>query len=113
LGAVTCYGVAGRYPPVDPARKEECRQHRIRLTGHPPPWAERLPPIIWVDRGTFLIRRIERPMRFETFRTVTVTEYRPAIGVNITDRELQFTPRSRKPPWWKPDFPGLFNQTGV
>src|SRR5436305_1218819 len=61
-----------------------------RVSGRPPERSENSPLTLWVDRRQLLIRRIEIDVRFETFRTETVTEYNPSIGVTIADDELQF-----------------------
>ena len=69
------------------------------------PWAETYPGLlrangllpgairdvtVWIERGTLLVRRIEYATQFETFRTEKVTQYAPAVGVQLSDDELRF-----------------------
>jgi hypothetical protein len=92
LGGVTCYRLSGRFPPnpIDPTEEERRRQEVIRVTGRPPERAQDSPVTIWIDRRTFLVRRIEEAVLFETFWTEDVTEYEPVIGVSLSEEELQF-----------------------
>ena len=93
LGDVICYRLSGRQfvpYPVDSDEDERRAQHVIALTGRRPERAERSPLTVWIDRDTFLIRRIEAATQFETFRTETVTDYTPAVGVPLGDAELLF-----------------------
>jgi hypothetical protein len=94
LDGVTCYRLSGQLGPypADPAEEERRREEVVRLTGRPPERAERSPLILWIDRGTLLVRRIEEQTRFETFRTEGVTTYEAAVGAAITDDELRFAP---------------------
>ncbi|MBN9520994.1 hypothetical protein J0H58_21140 [bacterium] len=94
LGGVACYRLAGRFPtdPPDPEEEAREREEFIRLTGRPPQRAEHSPLTLWVDRGTFLLRRIDESVRFETFRTETVTTYEPQVGVRIPEEDLRFDP---------------------
>jgi hypothetical protein len=90
LGDVTCYRLSGRFvrPPSDPALMEQVLGDFARQLER----VEHSPVTVWVDRGTFLIRRIEEATRFETFRTEEVTEYEPAVGVAVREEELRFDP---------------------
>ena len=92
LGDNTCYRFSGRYAPlpVDPDAEKLHRDECIRVTGRPPERSERGPQLVWVDRESLLIRRIEEMVQFETFQTATVTEYDPAAGITITEDELRF-----------------------
>lgn len=94
LGGVACYRLQGTLvlPPVDPAerlREEEWvfRETGVRL-GHVEPG----PVTVWIDRGTLLVRRIEDGSQFSTFRTETLMEYEPEVGVAVAEAELRFDP---------------------
>jgi hypothetical protein len=94
LDGVTCYRLQGRFPPrvVDPAMEEWAREESLRVTGQVPERSVDGPTTLWIDRGTFLLRRIEESTQFETFRTESVTTYQPAVDIPISDEELRFDP---------------------
>lgn len=94
LDGVMCYRLTGRFAPrpVDATQVEEDRQDFIRKTGEAPEKVEQSPPILWIDRESLLLRRIDEQTRFETFRTEEVTSYEPALDVAIAEDELVFDP---------------------
>jgi hypothetical protein len=91
-GGVTCYRLAIRWKE-DPAKQKKFRESYHKEYGEPPleRWV-RGPRVVWIDRGSFLLRRIEECTQYETFRTETVTTYDPAFGVPIGEDELNFDP---------------------
>jgi hypothetical protein len=91
LDEVTCYRLQGRFA-ADPAAEERHRQEVLRLTGQQPERCVDGPVTLWIDRGTFLVRRIEDHAQFETFRIEKVTTYEPATGITISEEELRFDP---------------------
>ncbi|HLX68487.1 MAG TPA: hypothetical protein VKV04_02565 [Verrucomicrobiae bacterium] len=92
LGGGDCCRLSGRFPPIpiDPAEEEKRIQETIALVGRRPERAEHSPLRLWIDRSTLLIRRIEETKQFETFRSEETTDYEPAVGVSLSDAELQF-----------------------
>ena len=50
------------------------------------------PFIVWIDRGTFLLRKIEEDNQYETFQTQSATTYEPEVGVQVTEDKLRFDP---------------------
>ncbi len=50
------------------------------------------PITLWIDKGAFLIRRIEMQMTFENFSTDETTTYYPVINGEVTDKMLEFNP---------------------
>jgi hypothetical protein len=94
LGGVTCYRLRGRLaiPWVDSTSKEEYRQWVFRVTGQFPERHVEGPLTLWIDRGTFLIRRIEEYTQYETYRSEEVTTYESAFSVPISEDELRFDP---------------------
>lgn len=88
---VGCYRIS-RWLPVDPEMKEEYRQEALKITGRLPPESESDPEIIWLDKSTFLIRRIDETTRFPDFRSVDVTTYRPVLNEPVSDELLAFAP---------------------
>ena len=105
LGDVTCYRLSGRFQPysVDPAEEEQHAQEVLVRTGRRPERSKHSPVTVWIDCGTLLVRRIEDAVQFETFRTENVTEYEPAIGVTLSDDELQFDAPQTGEPCAAPD----------
>ncbi len=65
-GTVDCFRIRGRYANI--------------------------PRTIWIDKVTFLVRRIEGEHRFDGFRTETTTTYDPVIDSEIPDDDLDFNP---------------------
>jgi len=47
---------------------------------------------LWLDKETFLLRRIDSPREFPTFRTESTTTYDPVVDGEITDQMLIFDP---------------------
>ncbi len=43
---------------------------------------------LWVDRASFLLRKVEERRTLSTYRTVTVTLYEPEVNVPIPEEEL-------------------------
>ena len=50
------------------------------------------PMTIWVDKKTFLVRRIDSQKKFDDFRTEQTTTYEPVINGEISDKMLKFDP---------------------
>jgi hypothetical protein len=50
------------------------------------------PDVLWVDRPSLLLRRIEGGGWFPTFSTESVTTYEPAINEEVPDDHLIFDP---------------------
>jgi outer membrane lipoprotein-sorting protein len=50
------------------------------------------PTTIWIDKATYLIRRIDSSHQFEDFRTEDTTTYEPEINGDIPDKLLEFDP---------------------
>ena len=50
------------------------------------------PMTIWVDKNTFLLRRIDTKRKFDDFRTERTTIYEPVINGEISDKMLEFDP---------------------
>ena len=61
---------------------------------------KRKPCIFWIDKKTFLIRKVEEECIFINggFRTKTTTTYFPVINADISKKALEFNPpRGSKP----------------
>lgn len=50
------------------------------------------PVTIWVEKETFLVRRIDSQKTFDDFRTEETTTYEPVIDGEISDEMLEFNP---------------------
>ena len=48
------------------------------------------PTVIWIDKKTFLIRRIDSSMQNKTFRTEDTVTFEPIINQKIPAKMLQF-----------------------
>lgn len=88
---VPCYRIQLR-EVADPERERQFREEMLRIRGWCPPPSEREAEVVWIDRVTFLLRRIESSTRFSDFRTECVTSYEPTFDEPIPDEHLEFDP---------------------
>jgi outer membrane lipoprotein-sorting protein len=51
---------------------------------------------VWIDKKTFLVRRIDSKKKFEKFSTEETTTYDPVIDDEIPDKSLEFDPPKGK-----------------
>jgi outer membrane lipoprotein-sorting protein len=91
LDGVACFRVERR-EVIDPDEARQSREEAIRILGRALPESESVPDVLWFDRGTFLLRRIEGGSRFPSFRTESVTTYEPVIDEDVPDDHLLFDP---------------------
>jgi hypothetical protein len=91
LGQIECYRVRGRFV-IDPEEAERCRREIQERFGRTLPAVDRSPVTLWVEKETFLLRRIEEQTRSEELRTDTVTTYDPRAEGPVTEQQLQFDP---------------------
>lgn len=54
------------------------------------------PTTIWIDKKTFLVRRIDAQNAFSGFRSEQTTTYDPAIDEEIVDKKLDFDSPKQK-----------------
>jgi outer membrane lipoprotein-sorting protein len=59
-----------------------------------------IPTTIWIDKKTFLLRKIYREQEFDDFRTQETTIYNPILNGNVADNLLEFNPPAEKR-WWQ------------
>lgn len=57
--------------------------------------AVRGPQIVWIDKASFLVRRIDEQTTFDNFRTEATTTYEPVLDGLVTDQLLAFDPPQR------------------
>jgi hypothetical protein len=50
------------------------------------------PTTIWVEKKTFLLRRIDAQKTFDKFRTEETTTYEPVIDEEVAKEMLEFNP---------------------
>ncbi len=50
------------------------------------------PLVVWIDKKTFLVRRIDEATEFPRFKTTTMTTYYPTINQPIAKEKLAFNP---------------------
>jgi hypothetical protein len=58
-------------------------------------FVEDTPMTIWIDKKTFLVRRIDSQKKFDAFRTEETTSYDPVFDGEIPDKKLEFDPPKR------------------
>ena len=51
-----------------------------------------IPTTIWIDKKTFLVRKIYREQKFNDFHTQETTIYKPILNGNVADNLLEFNP---------------------
>lgn len=54
------------------------------------------PITLWIDKKSYLVRRIDEQATFDTFRTQMTTTYEPVIDGEIADKLLEFDPPQQK-----------------
>lgn len=54
------------------------------------------PITLWIDKKSYLVRRIDEQAKFDNFRTEQTTTYDPIIDGKITDKILEFDPPAPK-----------------
>jgi RNA polymerase sigma factor (sigma-70 family) len=54
------------------------------------------PTTLWIEKATFLVRRIDMQMKFDNSRTETTTTYDPAIDGEVNEKNLEFDPPMQK-----------------
>jgi hypothetical protein len=52
---------------------------------------------LWIERGTYLLRKVEERKDYGSYTQETVTTYEPEINVDIPTEELTFTPPETPP----------------
>ena len=55
-----------------------------------------IPISLWIDKKSYLVRRIDEQEKFDNFRTEQTTTYDPIIDEKITDEMLEFDPPVQK-----------------
>jgi hypothetical protein len=54
------------------------------------------PTTLWIEKETFLLRKVYREQEFEDFRGQVTTTYKPVLDGEATERMLELdAPRSR------------------
>jgi outer membrane lipoprotein-sorting protein len=48
------------------------------------------PTTVWIDKKTFLVRRIDSQKKFDKFRAEETTTYDPVVNEEVPDRALEF-----------------------
>lgn len=86
---VQCYRIQGHFL-LDPSDSERYAIETKRLTGEEPEQAMHGPLLLWIEKETYLIRRLDMEKRFTTFRTEVTTTYEARIGIRIEEDKLRF-----------------------
>jgi hypothetical protein len=93
FGGVDCVRVQGTLLiEIDPAEEERRRKEVMKVTGKNRNKPARGPETLWIDRSTFLLRRIDMQTQFDDFRTESTTTYEPLVDDAIADSQLRFDP---------------------
>jgi hypothetical protein len=88
-GGVRCYCIQGRFPAPTGPQADAARRLFRTMTGMDPPDVFD-PMVLWIDRETLLLRRIEKSAAPFGDGAQEVTTYEPAIDDQISDDELAF-----------------------
>jgi outer membrane lipoprotein-sorting protein len=51
---------------------------------------------LWVDKKSYLVRRVDEQAKFANFRTEQTTTYDPVVDGEITDKMLEFDPPKQR-----------------
>lgn len=106
LGEVRCFRVQGKcFVPWqdDPVEKERQRRKAEKIMNKdknlsswlPSKLRELLvrgPTVTWIDRETFLVRRIENHAQWDDGAVELTTTYEPVIDAPVSDEQLAFNP---------------------
>ena len=92
LERIHCYRIQGRVLPVEmkKAEPDHLRQKIQKPPGRQPEEGKYGPTVVWIDIATFLVRRIEEKMQFESFRADSITEYDASVDTPIAEKQLEF-----------------------
>jgi outer membrane lipoprotein-sorting protein len=92
-GEFDCFRIQGKSViNIQSAELERRRREVMKLTGKDLGISETGPETLWIDKSTFLLRRIDEQTQFSSFRTESTTIYEPSIDVPIADKQLLFDP---------------------
>ena len=67
----------------------------VKLAQQAPQNAVNGPQVLWIDKASFLVRRIDEQTTFDNFRTETTTTYEPVLDGPVGDQQLAFDPPQR------------------
>ena len=54
-----------------------------------------VPATLWIDKETFLVRKVYEEKTFDDFRTETTWLYEPVVDVEVDPAQLAFSPPDR------------------
>jgi hypothetical protein len=89
LGGAGCYRLRGRPPAPAGTHAEDARRVFREMTGMEPP-TEFEPVMLWIDRRTLLLRRVENRHRLPFGESAQVATYEPEVDASVPDGELAF-----------------------
>lgn len=96
IDGIDCFRVQGETRSGrDLAQQEEVRQQVLKVTGRDFGIAKHAPDVLWIDKASLLLRRIERGTEHRDHRFDVVTTYEPEVDATITDGQLAFDPPRR------------------
>jgi hypothetical protein len=92
LMGIACYRVQGKKRDfkITAAERDHLQQKIQKISGRIPEEAQHGPTVVWIDKATSLVRRIEEKVQFESFRTESTTEYNPLLDTPIGEKQLEF-----------------------
>ena len=97
VGGARCYRVAGYYPAFAPAVSPVADKNGPRAPDDRTALRQD-PTIVWIDKSTFLVRRVEEWYGFKRSRTRKVTTYHPFLNAAIPRSALAFNPPVKRDP---------------
>lgn len=96
LDGIDCFRVQGELrSDRDAAKQDEIRQQVLKVTGRDLGIWKMAPEVLWIDKTSLLLRRIERLTAHGEWTVQTVTAYKPEVDGEIAESQLAFDPTSR------------------
>lgn len=89
---ISCFRLTGEVVrTIENAVEDERRRRQFQqVTGRSWEDAVSKPLVLWIDRATFLLRRIDEQTQFASFGTTSTTTYEPLIDAPIAEGQLAF-----------------------
>jgi hypothetical protein len=90
VNGVPCHHLIGRSRARSPKTQAQVDAEVLRVTGRPAQNSKREPTHLWIAVESFLLRRMESRVVFDTFATTTVADYDGEVETPLSEQELEF-----------------------
>jgi len=95
LDGIDCFRIQGA-KRLDTAVQEEHRQAVLKQTGQDMGIVRNSPYVYWIDRSSFLLRRLDAASEFSNFSTESTTVYKALLDAPVAANQLRFDPPEGK-----------------